>query len=685
MKQQTRLLIGFLSLTLLFGIGILTSVITTSCQGNQENSTAANYLQALINFEPWAESVWKDYPSIPGSGYFGDGETEGNGGIRGTCGIALSYVVLIRAFPDAPERSHRLKRVEEALRYAVETHRSSNATVFAVDGKKWGQELSNPSPEGYGDQSSMWAGSMGFAAAFLERELDPKLVEGCKRVVGVEADWISKLQPLTGYKLDTKSEETGWQSNIVTLAAAWMPQDPRAGKWLNTAKLWSANTYTVPADSTGPLKEWIKTQTMYPSFGIENHGFFHPSYEIAGAQSLGDIYTMICMINPEVARELRPFVEHNVIQVWNLVKGIILDNGDLAFPSGMDWSLHQFEHINYLAWMATHFREPEAQWAERKLSRQILYRQAINGDGRFVGESCHSGGKKGSTDGFYVEAVQALMIAAAYFHNEVAGFPSIKGSRLSNHVTNYPDIGLIVQRSENAMTTVSYGARTMSLVYPFKGKSARQQFITSPNPSSLIGTDGKTILKSFKKTETGFHMELILNGVKSKRESLIIIESEPEIVVYIEIPSDTGTIIQRDWYLAAIENHPLTGGEREVMSEKKSQKIRERSGTTTGPMSTGWINIDNWMGYIAVPEGKFIYSAASDYNRRGAAEDALVFQPEDAQSPRAVIILPGKNAAATKKVQKSLKWESSDIEYKLSFIMPGGKKKEIQVPISELK
>src|SRR5436309_1461144 len=75
----------------------------------------ADYLQALVRFEPWAESVWKDDPKIAGAGYFGDGASDGNGGIRGTCGIALAYAVLVREFPQAPERARRLKRVEATL------------------------------------------------------------------------------------------------------------------------------------------------------------------------------------------------------------------------------------------------------------------------------------------------------------------------------------------------------------------------------------------------------------------------------------------------------------------------------------------------------------------------------------------------------------------------------------------
>ena len=114
----------------------------------------------------------------------------------------------------------------------------------------------------------------------------------------------------------------------------------------------------------------------------------------------------------------------------------------MAFPSGLDWSLHSYDQITYLAWLATHFNDPDAQWAERKLSKQILYRQAINGDGRFVGESCRSGAGGGSTDDFYAVAIMSSYIAEAYLHNEMAGFPKSEGTAPKNHITHYSDVGL---------------------------------------------------------------------------------------------------------------------------------------------------------------------------------------------------------------------------------------------------
>ena len=86
MKNLTCLCIGIVLCTELI---FTTSAYSQKSPANtniQKNGPASNYLEALLRFEPWAESVWKDYPQIENSGYFGDGQGEGShGGIRGTC------------------------------------------------------------------------------------------------------------------------------------------------------------------------------------------------------------------------------------------------------------------------------------------------------------------------------------------------------------------------------------------------------------------------------------------------------------------------------------------------------------------------------------------------------------------------------------------------------------------------
>ena len=197
MKKYTYLYLGFVLCTNLVMMTSASSQVITTHTSIQKNGPSEDYLQALLRFEPWAESVWKDYPKIPNSGYFGDGASDGNGGIRGTIDIAFTYYVLIRAFPDASERQHRLKRVEAALRYAEETYLNGPSGLVTVDGKKWGADPTSSNPN---DQAGIYAAQMGLVAALLEKELDPKVVAGCKGVVAAGKSFRSKIPPPSGCK-----------------------------------------------------------------------------------------------------------------------------------------------------------------------------------------------------------------------------------------------------------------------------------------------------------------------------------------------------------------------------------------------------------------------------------------------------------------------------------------------------
>ncbi len=259
------------------------------------------YLDCLEDLTLYAESQWHEVDGKPGMGYFGDGISTGNAGIRGTCGMALAYATLAAA--GRGDRERLVARVEAALRYAAETH--VTGSTVCVDGQRWGD----------GWQTALWTGTLGMAAAILEEDLPPSLIGSCKRVVAHEADRLTRIPPPSGYRGDSKAEENAWNSNAPALAAAWMSDDPRAEEWLATARRYLVNSYTVP-DEDGPLAEWITTTTLHPSYACENHGFFHPSYQLVTGMSLGDSWLMARIVDPRAARRLDAFARHNVLPVW---------------------------------------------------------------------------------------------------------------------------------------------------------------------------------------------------------------------------------------------------------------------------------------------------------------------------------------------------------------------------------
>ncbi len=287
-------------------------------------SSQQTYLDCLRDFEPYAERNWHTatYSNAPAdAGYFGEG-VSGEGGIRTSCGIALAYAVLAKAFPDATNRAVRLERVRQALNFAAHTH-VSGANVCS-NRKRWGHEW----------QSAYWAGHMGIACLVVQADLPADTIRAVQRAVADEANYRARIPPESGYVYDTKAEENAWNSHVVALAAAWMSTNTNAPLWLASAKQYLVNTHTVANTNGDPLASWVTTVTHYPDFALENHAFYHPGYKACSGEMVGDSWLMALLANPAVAAELEPFAAHNVLAAWTNYTYLLLDSGEMALSRG---------------------------------------------------------------------------------------------------------------------------------------------------------------------------------------------------------------------------------------------------------------------------------------------------------------------------------------------------------------
>ena len=612
-------------------------------------------LEFLLDAERYDESVWHEAVhsnAPPDSGYFGDGASGGNGGIRGSCGIAVAYAVLVRALPADPKRTNRLARIRQALNYAANTQLSG--TNACVDGKQWG----------HGWQSALWIGSMGLACVLMESDLPTATVAACRRAVADEATFRAGIPPESGFHGDTKAEENGWDSNVLALAAAWQPSHTNAGLWLTAAKKYLVNTSTVANTNGDPLAAWINTVTLYPSFAVENHGFYHPAYQTDSGNTVGDSLLMARVANPAIAAQLQPFAEHNVLNVWRHLSHVLLDSGEFAFPSGMDWALHNYEQVSYHAWLATHFNDPLARWADRQMAQLLRHRQIVNGDGRILGDT--------EANAFYMEAIVARCTAIAWLHHAYADFADGPVFPPGVYVEHYPDIKLIAQRGPWGFVSLSYGPRIMGLIVPTAASVPTNVYVTTPRLPGIIGLGAMgnptaAQLIRFATNDGGFEAELtLLHGAKGSTE--VYVMSTGETVAIVEVPRATVNVTNSATgsFSVGIENHALTGGSRLLAWKSGASNIVARSGVTVD-VTNQWVCVSERLGMIAGPAGQFRYEAASRYNRRGAAEDTLEFIPQISLSPRYAVFLPGGSSKSTASAAARVHWQVAGTNAVLTF------------------
>ena len=588
------------------------------------------YLQCLTNFETYAESIWHtNSRGIPDAGYWSDGGSTGNGGIRGNSGIAVAYATLCVALPNDPKFSNRLARVRQALNYDYNTHITGSFTT--VSGTRWGWSngsLATCTSQGGSDwQTAEWSGSMGLACLLVQSNLPAQTVAGVQTVVASEANHRAAIAPCTRSLSDgdTKAEENGWDGNILALAAAWMTNNANAGTWLSAAKSYLANTYTVaypdlitPNTTGDPLAAWVSTVTVFPSYALENHGFYHPTYEMVAGMSSGDSLLMARLVNPNIAAQLQPYAEHNVMAVWtNNLDNLVMDSGDFAYPAGVDWSVHDFEQNSFITWMAAHFNDPLARWTDSQLSQCVRYHQIVNGDGTFVGTSANPGG--GIL--FYREAVEARRTAIAWLHWANADYPTGAMTAPGGIVMANFDVQVIHQRSAFGNFSVSFdNSRIMAMVEPSALSVPTNAFISSPRLPGILGlgalgnpTAATLVSLSIPQGGTnGYDCELKLTSSLGSTEEYIKCTGESFAIIEVPTLNNGQTASSGGSFICGIENDPLTGGSRRLEWSGGSAAITNRTGASRN-VTNDWICVAGRYGLAGGPAGYFRYAAASSY------------------------------------------------------------------------
>jgi len=637
--------------------------------GSAQTSSQQIYLQCLTDFETYAETIWHTSATIPDAGYWGDGGSTGNGGIRGNSGIAVAYAVLCLAQPDDPKFTNRIARVRQALNYDFNTHVTGSYNT--TSGNKWGG--SGVSTDW---QTPEWSASMGLACILVQSNLPAATILGVRRVVVNEADHRAAIAPASGHVSDTKAEENGWPGNILALAAAWMSTSNNATLWKTNAQKYLVNTYTFSNANGDSLSSWDTTVNLYNDFALENHGFYHPTYEMVAGMSSGDSLLMARMADTNIAAQLQPFAEHNVMAVWtNNLSGMVMDSGDFAYPAGLDWELHDYEQYSFIAWMAAHFNDQVARWADARLAQLTRYRQQINGDGEFVGPS---GG------GFYREAVEARRVAISWLHWNFADFPTGATNAPTHALENLTDVAVLTCRGTNGFVSISYGpqtngssARILATIEPPAAGFPSNTIVTTPRLPGIIGigamgspTGGRLV--NLTTDGNGFVAELQLtNGANGTTE--VYFNNTGDSVGIIEVPNPVAGFANSAAasFSTGIENDPLCGGTRLLEWSNGAATITNRTGTSKN-MTNNWICVSGNYGITFGPAGYLNYTATTIYNRLGAAEDTLAFMPTNWLTPRYAVYFPGKRALQTSNLAAQVSWNISGTNATLTFPGAGG-------------
>jgi hypothetical protein len=218
------------------------------------------------------------------------------GSIRPLAQFAWSNAALLKTgiFNSAVaglSESEALERTEMAIRGVAMTHRANKK-----EGETWGQGL----PHRQSWQAAYWASQAAEPAWMLWDDLSQETKEAVAKMVEFEAHGLMDYKVpywrspsgKTNTPGDTKAEENAWNSRILAVAQAMMPNHPNVARWREKASELMVGSYDRQSDLANeelvdgkPVKQWVKGYNTFNDGVAVNHGRAHPSYMAAHAMT----------------------------------------------------------------------------------------------------------------------------------------------------------------------------------------------------------------------------------------------------------------------------------------------------------------------------------------------------------------------------------------------------------------
>jgi hypothetical protein len=647
-----------------------------------ERDLMQTYTRLLVDACHHSDKFWKPAPFDASAGYWGNGVSDGNEGIRAigemvfTCGTLLKFS---DAF-NATERQEYLRKATAAIRYATATH--ATGTQKCVDGKRWGNSW----------QSAMWAGTLGFGAWLLWDNLDADLRKDVQRVLASESDRFLAGKPPGGRWLDTKAEENGWNLICISLTANMFPDHPHASAWNAKAIEYMINTLSVPRDRDDatpvdgrPVKGWFSAENLHPDFTLENHGFFHPAYVACSSYFL----TQSAMHYTYAKRPIPQAATHHLIDTWRMLQTLILPCGESAYPQGMDWELHGLAFINLFASLGTWQRDPLAARMEHlTLQYMRAWQNMCNGDLAVPG----------SRLGFTRHAIVAEQAAYGYLAHKLFGSPvsALSSQEAASKVCGiqpHESIGLVTHRTADKFFSVSWKNRIMAMLIPIAQGHEGNPFLTVPIANGLIGSfqlegvrdsNSKVLEHTWKPTTNGFETTATLQTSNSLKQTVKITSIGEKAVLYEDhVLALTNVTISKELGMPlGIENDQISAGTRTIYFEQGKALFDWNTPKPTTAISGSWANVDGRLAVIVVEGSGISYTQAKAYSRgisvysdilnASYSQQSRHFNAGESVARRVVLLLTEISPEQTAALAHSLRIEKSGSEKVLLFNLPEG-------------
>lgn len=601
-----------------------------------EAAMKADMMQMLARF---TEYVKADYQDIdPNYGCFRGENTMGSDekGVRPNADLGMVCAFLCKygrgqaQLPQGVTWQDLETMARKSLAFSVATHKAVHRRACS-DGRYWG----SVSQQDHTWESSLWAMSVAYSAFFQWDKLDETVRSDIYHLLKAECNYELERDIPTGYRGDTKAEENGWEADVLAATLALFPDDALATQWAGRLKVFAVNSYSHPSDTTS----LYRGQNLYPDWTLQNHHFFHTSYQNVVIQELGEAVLALNLFQtkpssvpsatppPFHSFTLSPFspLLHNCDKVTaNVLNWLSLPDGEQAMPNGNDWSLFLYDQITSYSTMACMLRDSDALMLENQAYKQIKARQQTTCDGGWLLRPDVGARRMG------VEAHRVMMTWLMHERFSTSNLrPSTWDDFLGRHLAAriFPCQNIIRAASRDRFTCFSWSAGKQSYtgyIAPFNLKNNNLIVpFRQNNTGNFLGwytvegckTNAKPVVSGIYQTAGNSY---VMNGELNVNDSALnhrfaIYSTTGNAVIYLDDvrANRDCRIIREQGGLMAISTDEFTRNKRDIIT---ADTTFITDGSALSTFKAAWANIDNTFGIVCRNRKGMAFGDRADNN-----------------------------------------------------------------------
>lgn len=383
---------------------LLAVLMTVGAKAEQQMK--ADLLQMLADFSSYMKADFLDCeaPNSVGEacGCFKGENTMGSDerGVRPNADLGMICAFLVKyakdrvVLPQGVMWTDLEQMAMKSLVFAYSTHKANRLKVCKGN-RYWG----STSKRDRSWESSLWAMSVAYSAFFQWEKLSQEQRTYIYQLLKAECNYELERDIPTGYKGDTKSEENGWEADVLAATLGLFPDDALAPRWFQRLREFAINSYSQkddaqdatvidPHNDQTTVKDLYKGANLYDDYTLQNHDYFHTSYQNVVMQELGEAALALKLfqqgLHGKETWRTNALMHNNQKVMDEVLCWLALSDGELAMPNGNDWSLFLYDQITSYTTNACFLRDPNALMLEQRAYKMIKARQQSTKDGSWL-------------------------------------------------------------------------------------------------------------------------------------------------------------------------------------------------------------------------------------------------------------------------------------------------------------